>query len=177
MTPAEALAATIPMKPPAPRAPGLECRRHLGGMTLHRRWFRPKHYVFSLGVVAACAWLGGEWARVEAASAYLVFGALLCASLAYNVMSLFVNETNVVVTESRIDVTHGPLPSPFGIDRQVERHQVHHLSVVPYGTHFAIACELKSGATMTLVAPLISKEQAEFALYQLKDAWRLAFER
>lgn len=175
MTPAEALSATIPMKPLVPRAPGIECRRHQGGVTLRFRWFRPKHYVISLFVVAACASLGSQWANVEGYPTYLVVATLLCACFAYLVMSLFVNETSIFASETRIDVTYGPIPSPFGLRRSVERSQVKRLAVERRGAHWGIVCQLEGGNSMTLVAPLGSSEQATFVESQLKNAWGLAF--
>ncbi len=174
MTHADALAPTIPMKPPVPQAAGIECHRTNHGLVLTRRWLRAKHYI--LGALLACgwAWLGSQWARADDVPGWLVFATLFGVSVAYNVASMFINQTTITATERRIEVEHGPLPSPFAVRRALDRDDAVRLSVEARGALFAIVAFDANGRETTLVAPLATVHQARFVEYQLCHLWGLA---
>lgn len=173
MTRADALASTIPMKPPVLRAPGIECQRTPGGLILTRRWLRTKHYVLGALVVLGWAWLGSQWSQADGAPGWLVLATLFGVSLAYNVATMFINQTKIHMTDRHVEVTHGPFPSPFAVRRELDKEGVARLSVEARGALFAIVAIAGDGQKSTVVAPLASVHQARFVEYQLSHAWGL----
>lgn len=159
---AETIAATIPMKPPTTECPGLVVKRDGSDIVVKRRWLRNKHYVMLAVVAMAWAFIGPEWGKDEPVSGWLVFGTLFCVAWTYNILAMFVNETTVTASSDRVDVSHGPLASPFGLPRSLTKDEIDHLYAARHGSLFAVHAKLVDGQRQHLVAPLVSSDQANF---------------
>lgn len=165
---ADTVASSIPMKPPRLSCPGIASRPGRGGIVLTRRWLRSKHYLMLVAVAAGWMWLGSHWAQQSQRDGLLIFLSIIWLSWTYNLLAMFVNETKITATHERVDVTHGPLPSPLGIRRSAESREIQHLSIVRIGSRFAIQARLIGGDARTLVSPLMTAEQASFVAAQLR---------
>jgi hypothetical protein len=104
------------------------------------------------------------------ANAWLVIGTLFVLSRNYNLAAMFVNSTIVTADATSVKVTHGPMPSLFGRKRSLEKKNIEQLYAAKYGALFAVQAKLKGGHDVSLVAPLVTADQALFIEQQLERA-------
>lgn len=175
--PAAAPASTLRRARPAvPMPPGMTLATNLLGneLTLRRPWLRGKHWVMLMVFAGATATAVYFWATAGA-STWLVIGTLFVLSWDYNLACMFLNRTEITANRQGITVRHGPLPSLFGFNRNVQRDDLKQLYAAKHGALFAVRAQRASQeAPLTLVAPLITAEQALFVEQQLERALGLA---
>jgi hypothetical protein len=171
MSHVDALAPTIPMKPPSTEVPGIDAVRRSGAVAMARRWLRPKHYVLLAAVSALCVWVGGEWGSPEEATGVLYAATFFCVSWTIALLGMFVNRTTIVADKERVDVKHGPLPSVFARSQVLERKDGGLLYVAAHGSHYAVRAKMPGGGDRVVVAPLITSEQARFVERELQKVW------
>jgi hypothetical protein len=138
-------------------------------LVIRRRWLRQKHWFMLFLFVAAALYVGYLWATIGA-NAWLVIGTLFVLSWNYNLVAMFVNSTIVTADADKVTVRHGPIPSLFGRNRSLEKRSIEQLYAATYGALFAVQAKLKGGHTLTLVAPLVTADQALFIEQELERA-------
>lgn len=140
-------------------------------ITIRRRWLRAKHWRFLivctvLSVILAQFWLSRG--PGEEIAGWLIVATLFILMWDYNVATMFVNTTFIRADAAGVRVTHGPLPSPFGLGRKLERSQIKQLFSSTHGKLYAVRAQTGDKKPMNLVAPLVSREQALFVEQQLE---------
>ncbi len=144
--------------------------RRPDALVLKRPWLRTKHWVMLAVFSMVDLVVAYFWSTTEP-NGWLIAGTLIALSWNYNLVAMFVNATAVSVDQHGISVTHGPLPSPFGLKRSARRADVKQLFAVKHGALYAVRAQLHSSAEpLTLVAPLASAHQAWFIEQQLEAA-------
>jgi hypothetical protein len=138
-------------------------------LVIRRRWLRQKHWFLLFLFAAAGIYVGYLWTTLET-NAWLVIGTLFVLSSNYNIAVMFVNSTVVSADADAVTVTHGPMPSLFGRNRSLKKSNIDQLYAAKYGSLFAVFAKLRGGHDVSLVAPLVTAEQAVFIEQQLERA-------
>jgi hypothetical protein len=138
-----------------------------GGIELRRPWLRSKHWAFLLLCAAASAGVARFW-LVDGPSGWLVAATLFVLNWDFMVLAMFVNLTTIRATPAGVEVRHGPLPSLFGRNVRLGQSELKQLFVAQHGAAFAVKAQLADDSVKTLVAPLVSAEQALFVEQRLE---------
>ena len=138
-------------------------------VVIRRRWLRPKHWFLLVLFAAAAAYVAYLWTTVEA-SAWLVIGTVFVVMWNFSTAAMFLNSTVVTADANSVTVRHGPFPSLFARRAAVTKPHLEQLYSAKYGALFAVMAKLTSGQSLTLVAPLITAEQALFVEQELERA-------
>jgi hypothetical protein len=141
--------------------------RDASELVIRRRWLRGKHWIFLLVLAGLSAGLVLLWLN-QGATALTIIATLFVFSWDYNVISMFLNSTNITANATGVTVRHGPMPSIFGRNRRVPREHLKQLFATRYGPNFAVAAHTVDGNTVRLVAPLVTAEQALFVEQKLE---------
>jgi hypothetical protein len=138
-------------------------------LVIRRRWLRQKHWFLLFLFAAAAIYVAYLWATVGM-NGWLVVGTLFVLSWNYNIAVMFVNSTTVSANSDAVTVTHGPMPSLFGRNRSLEKSNIDQLYAAKYGALYAVFAKLRGGHEVSLVAPLVTADQAVFIEQQLERA-------
>lgn len=138
-------------------------------LVIRRRWLRQKHWFLLFLFAAAAIYVAYLWATIGV-SGWLVVGTLFVLSWNYNIAVMFVNSTVVSADSNAVTVRHGPMPSLFGRKRSLEKRNIEQLYAAKFGALYAVSAKLKGGHDVSLVAPLITADQALFIEQQLERA-------
>jgi hypothetical protein len=138
-------------------------------LVIRRRWLRQKHWFMLFLFAAAALYVAYLWATIGT-NGWLIVGTLFVLSWNYNIAVMFVNSTLVSADSDAVTVTHGPMPSLFGRNRSLEKSNIDQLYAAKYGALYAVFAKLKGGHDVSLVAPLVTADQAVFIEQQLERA-------
>ncbi len=139
-------------------------------LTITRRWFRPKHIVMLLVVLAAGVGLGHYAVGTELGVTWGLL-ALLWLFLDYTLIKMLVNRTTIRAAQGVVEVKHGPLPSLTVKGSRFNSDQIQQLYAQQVSARYSVMVTTKDGQSKQLVAPvLVEPEQALFIEQQIERA-------
>lgn len=125
-----------------------------------RRWFRLPTVLLFCALTPSFLWLGATRSTVVPTLLGLVF--------AYGLLLFLVNRTVIEVTEARLTISHGPLPSLL-TNVAVERHRLARLLLAEEASlaglggadiDYELTARLTNGESIVLLSDLPDLEQA-----------------
>jgi hypothetical protein len=161
-------------------------REHAGKAPLIvvRRWRRPSTYLELLVVTAWVAYLvwlplSVGWPRAgrDGMVAFSIFGGGLAFVGVYHALAMFLNQTEITVTDEWILVRHGPIRWPGGVDVRVARLaalvcEQHGLRAARGEAQtppvFRLQAVLKNRTSVTLVSRAPDLEQVVFLKHRIE---------
>jgi hypothetical protein len=153
--------------------------RHVGSLTITRRWYHARH----LGMIPFCigwnAFLVFWYTTVTSGNAPWIFFVFPLAHVAvgigmtYSMLTGLFNKTRVTVNDGRLRVVHGPIPSrgnrdlPSSSVRQIYSEE-HAKSGRNASLRYSVNAIVDDGPTLVLVKDLESSRQALYIEQELE---------
>ena len=166
--------ASAPNSPSVPRArmpvtlpAGMEIERKPEALVISRRWLRAKHFGHLAFASGAAASAGYGWA-IWGPSIGLVLGTVFVAWYVFMVLAVFCNSTTIIAKPMRVEVRHGPIPTPMYRNQSLAVAELQQLFAAPFGALFEVSAQRRDGTHVSLVRPLVSAEQALFVEQELE---------